>query len=72
MYVMTCNNLTKTYGHTMALDHLNFSIESGRIIGLLGPNGSGKTTLIKLANNSNIGCHPDLWNESGKRKPCPG
>ena len=32
MYVMTCNNLTKTYGHTMALDHLNFSIESGRII----------------------------------------
>ena len=50
MYVMTCNNLTKTYGHTMALDHLNFSIESGRIIGLLGPNGSGKTTLIKLAN----------------------
>jgi ABC-2 type transport system ATP-binding protein len=29
---------------------VNLTLESGRIIGLLGPNGSGKTTLIKLAN----------------------
>ena len=29
---------------------MNISIESGRVVGLLGPNGSGKTTLIKLAN----------------------
>lgn len=50
MYVMTCNNLTKNYGHMVALDNLNFSVEPGRIVGLLGPNGSGKTTLIKLAN----------------------
>lgn len=50
MYVLTCNNLTKKYGHVLALDQLNFSIEPGRIVGLLGPNGSGKTTLIKLAN----------------------
>lgn len=50
MYVLTCNNLTKKYGHVLALDNLNFSIEPGRIVGLLGPNGSGKTTLIKLAN----------------------
>lgn len=50
MYVMTCNHLTKSYGHIKALDNLNFSIEPEKIIGLLGPNGSGKTTLIKLAN----------------------
>ena len=29
---------------------MNFTIEPGRVVGLLGPNGSGKTTLLKLAN----------------------
>ena len=32
-----------------ALKNVNFTIEPGHIIGLLGPNGSGKTTMIKLA-----------------------
>ena len=50
MAVMECNHLTKQYGRTTALEDLTFSIEPGRIVGLLGPNGSGKTTLIKLAN----------------------
>ena len=46
---MECMGLTKTYGRKTALDKVDLKIESGRIIGLLGPNGSGKTTLIKLA-----------------------
>ena len=50
MAVLTCNNLTKYFDHTLALDHVNLEIQPGRIVGLLGPNGSGKTTLIKLAN----------------------
>ena len=48
--LMRCENLCKTYGRVTALDGVNLSVESGRIIGLLGPNGSGKTTLIKLLN----------------------
>lgn len=48
--LLECNELTKKYGHKTALDHVSLAIESGHIIGLLGPNGSGKTTLIKLIN----------------------
>ena len=43
-------NLTKTYNGLIALNNISLSIESGKIVGLLGPNGSGKTTLIKLIN----------------------
>lgn len=39
-------NLVKRYKETVALDHLNLSIQEGEIFGLLGPNGSGKTTAI--------------------------
>ena len=48
--LVRCNGLTKNYGSVTALNNLNFTLESGKIIGLLGPNGSGKTTLIKLLN----------------------
>lgn len=48
--ILECKNLSKKYGHKLALDGINLSLNSGRIIGLLGPNGSGKTTLIKLIN----------------------
>ena len=48
MNILECHDLTKRYGSVTALDHVNLNIESGRIVGLLGPNGSGKTTLIKI------------------------
>lgn len=48
--LLECSGLTKKYGSKIALDNLNLRLESGRIIGLLGPNGSGKTTLIKMIN----------------------
>ena len=50
MNVLTCKELSKTYGRTPALSGVSLNVESGHIVGLLGPNGSGKTTLIKLAN----------------------
>lgn len=45
-----CKDLKKNYGKKQALKGLNLQVESGQIVGLLGPNGSGKTTLIKIAN----------------------
>ena len=48
--LLRCENLIKTYGGLIALNGINLTIESGKIVGLLGPNGSGKTTLIKIIN----------------------
>ncbi len=48
--LIQCTNVWKNYGAKTALQDLNLKLESGRIVGLLGPNGSGKTTLIKLLN----------------------
>lgn len=48
--IIRCQGLTKRFGGLIALNSVDLSIESGKIIGLLGPNGSGKTTLIKIIN----------------------
>ena len=40
--------LSKRYGHTVALEHLDLEIESGTVFGYLGPNGAGKSTTIAL------------------------
>lgn len=48
--ILECKEVSKSYGKFPALKDVNLTIESGKIIGLLGPNGSGKTTLIKLIN----------------------
>ncbi len=48
--LLKCAGLTKSYSGLTALNNINLTIESGKIIGILGPNGSGKTTLIKLIN----------------------
>ena len=42
------NNLSKQYGAQLAVNALNFSANSGEIIGFLGPNGAGKSTSIKM------------------------
>ena len=49
-YILQCNELTKKFGASAALNNINLNIAQGKLIGLLGPNGSGKTTLIKIAN----------------------
>jgi ABC-2 type transport system ATP-binding protein len=46
--MIEARSLTKRYGEKIAVDHLSFSVESGKITGFLGPNGAGKTTTMRL------------------------
>lgn len=41
-------NLTKRYDGHLAVDHLSFKMEEGRIYGFLGPNGAGKSTTMNM------------------------
>ena len=41
-------DLTKRYGRKVAVDHLSFTVEPGRVTGFLGPNGAGKSTTMRL------------------------
>ncbi|MBR3538226.1 MAG: ATP-binding cassette domain-containing protein, partial [Eubacterium sp.] len=41
-------NLTKKYGRNVALCDVSFTLERGKIYGLLGVNGAGKSTTLQL------------------------
>jgi ABC-2 type transport system ATP-binding protein len=45
--ILTAHGLTKRYGRTLAVDHIDLEIPAGRIVGLIGPNGAGKTSALK-------------------------
>jgi ABC-2 type transport system ATP-binding protein len=45
--IISAQGLTKHYGRTVAVDHIDLEIPPGKIVGLIGPNGAGKTTALK-------------------------
>jgi len=45
--IISARGLTKRFGRTVAVDHIDLNIPPGRIVGLIGPNGAGKTTALK-------------------------
>ncbi len=48
MSLLDVENLSKSFGGLRALHAVSFSLEEGRLLGIMGPNGSGKTTLFNL------------------------
>ncbi len=45
--IIEARGLTRRYGRTLAVDHIDIDIPAGRIVGFIGPNGAGKTTALK-------------------------
>jgi ABC-2 type transport system ATP-binding protein len=46
--MIVLDNLTKSYGSKLAVDHVSITIPSGQLVGYLGPNGAGKSTTVKM------------------------
>jgi ABC-2 type transport system ATP-binding protein len=46
--LIEARDLTKRFGDKVAVDHLSFTVEPGRVTGFLGPNGAGKSTTMRL------------------------
>lgn len=48
--IIQCKDITHYYGNRLIYENLNFTVEKGKILGLLGKNGTGKTTIINILN----------------------
>jgi len=48
--IIKCNNITHYYGDRCIYENLNFEVQRGKVLGLLGKNGTGKTTIINILN----------------------
>ncbi|MBR1645148.1 MAG: sulfate ABC transporter ATP-binding protein [Selenomonadaceae bacterium] len=48
MVEVEVRNVSKNFGNFKASDNVSFSVERGKLIGLLGPSGSGKTTILRM------------------------
>jgi ABC-2 type transport system ATP-binding protein len=59
-------DLTKRYGPKVAVDHLSFTVEPGRVTGFLGPNGAGKSTTMRLVLGLD---HPNAGSATINGKP---
>ena len=79
MKAIIADNLTKMFGHLVAVDHLSFEIEEGEIFGFLGANGAGKTsTVMMLATALNLSsgtatvCGYDINKDRNRVRECIG
>jgi branched-chain amino acid transport system ATP-binding protein len=46
--ILKTTQLSKSFGETHAVDHVDFTVAAGEVLALIGSNGAGKTTLINL------------------------
>jgi ABC-2 type transport system ATP-binding protein len=59
--VLVTKDLTKRYGSTAAVNHVNMTIGKGQIYGLVGRNGAGKTTIIRMVAAQNVASSGEIW-----------
>ncbi|RMF35960.1 MAG: sugar ABC transporter ATP-binding protein [Alphaproteobacteria bacterium] len=64
--ILKCRGLVKRFGRVTALDHCDFDLMPGEILGVIGDNGAGKSTLIKTISGALIPDEGEIWLEGQK------
>jgi ABC-2 type transport system ATP-binding protein len=61
--LLKVSGLNKTFGKKKVLHGVDFTVASGRVVGLVGPNGAGKSTIMKAI----LGLIPTEWRPDPNR-----
>ena len=67
MPLITLNNASLAYGLTPLLDHVDFQLDAGERVGLIGRNGTGKSSLLKVLTSVSKLDDGKLWTSPGMR-----
>src|SRR5579862_9144385 len=54
-------NVTKTFGDTVAVNDINFTVKEGELMALLGPSGGGKTTVLRMIAGLEVPSSGDIF-----------
>src|SRR5689334_6611602 len=76
MAFLELHNIAKYFGPTIAVNHVNLSIDQGEFLTLLGPSGCGKTTILRMVAGFEIPTEgnilldgEDITNRAANRRP---
>src|SRR5262249_4042859 len=47
-YAMAAESISKSFGSTLAIENISFTVDKGELFGFIGPDGAGKTTLFRI------------------------
>src|SRR5262249_62220362 len=47
-YAIAVESISKSFGSTLAIDNVSFTVDKGELFGFIGPDGAGKTTLFRV------------------------
>ena len=61
MFKIVLENIHKSYGKRLIVNHVSLSVAQGEVVGLLGPNGAGKTTTFYIATGLEKPNHGKVW-----------
>lgn len=67
--ILNLKNISKSYDGQTVLDHMNFKVETGEILGLLGENGAGKSTLMRIITGIRVADEGEIYYQGEKFEP---